>query len=138
MTREISAGAIIFRKVEGKPHYLLLHYSSGHWDFVKGHIESGEDEIATVKRETKEETGITDLTLNQGFNDRIRYFFRRGKDVVYKEVVFFLAETNQEKVVLSHEHIGFVWLSYDDAMRQLTFENARNMLRTANATLSKV
>ncbi|MCD6547308.1 MAG: NUDIX domain-containing protein [Nanoarchaeota archaeon] len=138
MVREISAGAVIFRRENGKPIYLLLHYGSGHWDFVKGHIEKGEDEITTVKRETYEETGITDLKIIPGFRERIRYFFRRGKEVVYKEVIFYLAETKQEKVKLSYEHVGYIWLPYEDALRQLTFENAKNVLRKAHAHINKL
>ncbi len=138
MVREISAGAVIFRRVHGEPVYLLLHYGSGHWDFVKGHIEEGEDEITTVKRETAEETGITDLKVIPGFKERIRYFFRRGKEVVYKEVIFYLAQTNQDKVKLSHEHIGYIWLPYEDALKQLTFENAKSILKKAHEILSKV
>lgn len=137
MPREISAGAVIFRRENGEPVYLLLHYSSGHWDFVKGHIEEGEDEIQTVIREAREEAGITDLKLIPNFKERIRYFFKRNKQIVYKEVVFFLAETKQKKVKLSYEHIGYVWLPFKQAFLQLTFENAKNVLKKAHNFLSK-
>ena len=139
MVREISAGAVIFKRTEEGPIYFLLHYGSGHWDFVKGHIEKGETEKQTVRRETEEETGITDLKIFSDFKQRIRYFFKRGKrETVYKEVIFYLAETTQQTVKISHEHIGFTWLNYEDAMRQLTFENARNILEKANSVLSKL
>ncbi|MCD6576040.1 MAG: NUDIX domain-containing protein [Nanoarchaeota archaeon] len=138
MVREISAGAVIFRRVNGEPIYLLLHYGSGHWDFVKGHIEKGESEIQTVIRETKEETGIDDLKIIDGFKERIKYFFHRGKEIVYKEVIFYLAETKKEKVKLSYEHIGYIWLPYEDAINILTFENAKNVLRKAHKYLSNL
>jgi hypothetical protein len=32
---------------------------------------------------------------------------------------------------LSHEHVGFLWLSWDDAAEQLTFENSRAVLAAA-------
>ena len=138
MVREISAGAVIFRMVNNEPIYLLLHYGSGHWDFVKGHIEKGETEIQTVVRETKEETGIDDLKFVEGFRERIKYFFRRGKEIVYKEVVFYLAETKKEKVTLSYEHIGYIWLPFKEAINQLTFENARSVLRKAHKYLGNI
>jgi len=138
MTREISAGAVIYRFEAGEPLYLLLHYAGGHWDFVKGHIEPGEQEIETVKRETAEETGITDLKLLPNFKDRARYFFKRGKTTVYKEVIFYAAETNQRNVRISHEHIGYIWLNYVDALKQITFENARTMLKKVHVIISKV
>lgn len=138
MVREISAGAIIYRFEERTPFYLLLHYAGGHWDFVKGHIESGEDELTTVQRETAEETGITELKILPGFRDLTRYFFKRGKTTVYKEVVFYAAETTQKQVKISHEHIGYIWLNYEDALRQITFENAKTMLKRVHALVSKL
>ena len=58
MPKEKSAGAVIFRMENGEPYYLLLRYYSGHWEFAKGHIEEGESNEETVKREIEEETGI--------------------------------------------------------------------------------
>ncbi|MDZ4384915.1 MAG: NUDIX domain-containing protein, partial [Candidatus Moranbacteria bacterium] len=61
---EKSVGAVVFRKKEtGGKEFLLLHYPSGHWDFPKGHIESGETEEGTLRREVEEETGLKDLKL---------------------------------------------------------------------------
>ena len=59
MIEEISAGVVIFRRENSRILFLLLHYPSGHWDFVKGKIEKGETFHQTAIRETKEETGIT-------------------------------------------------------------------------------
>jgi len=58
MARERSAGAVIFRKIDGEIRYLLLHYhyKTYFWDFPKGNMEEGEREDATVRREVREET----------------------------------------------------------------------------------
>ena len=59
MAFEKSAGAVLLRRKAGQIEYFLLNYPSkkgGHWDFPKGHIEKGETEIETVRREVKEET----------------------------------------------------------------------------------
>ncbi|TFG35485.1 MAG: NUDIX domain-containing protein, partial [Parcubacteria group bacterium] len=90
MSLEYSAGAIIFRKQEGKRFYLLLHYQSGHWEFPKGHIEKGEQEKETVARETEEETGIKDIVFIEGFKEPIKYFFRVKKRTIIKTVIFYL------------------------------------------------
>ena len=42
MIEETSAGIVLFRREESKILFLLLHYPSGHWDFVKGKIEKNE------------------------------------------------------------------------------------------------
>lgn len=131
MPVEKSAGALIFRKEKGIIKYLLLHYESGHWEFVKGHIEKGESIKDTVRRETKEEVGISDLEFVEGFKETIRYFFKwEGKNIM-KFVTFLLAETKTENIKLSHEHIGYEWLSYEQALGKLTFKNAKEILKKA-------
>jgi 8-oxo-dGTP pyrophosphatase MutT (NUDIX family) len=146
MTKEKSAGAIIFHKKplnmardeKAKIYYLLLHYTSGHWDFPKGHIEEGESEEEAARREIKEETGIQDIKFIPGFKEKISYFFRKtyeGKKkppLVFKEVVFYLAKTQEEKVKISREHIGYKWLSYGKAIEQITFKNSKEILKKAN------
>ena len=137
MPREISAGVILFRRTP-EPHYLLLHYESGHWDFPKGHIEPGEDAQQTATRELKEETGISALNFVDGYKQTLRYFFRHKGIGIFKIVIYYLAETNQSEVSLSHEHIGFEWLSYDLAMSRLTFKNSQDLLAQAYAHLHTI
>jgi len=134
MPREISAGMILFRRTP-EPNYLLLHYESGHWDFPKGHIESGEDPEETAKRELQEETGISEIHLLDGYKQALRYFFRQKGIGIFKVVIFFLAETTQSEVTLSAEHVGFDWLPYDAALARLTFKNSRDLLIKANEHL---
>jgi len=134
---ERSAGAVIFRRRNTKVEYLLLHYPSGHWDFVKGNIERGEDELETLRREAFEEAGIKDLRIINGFRERIEYYYRREKTLVHKEVVFHLAETKQSEVRLSEEHLDAKWLTYRDAVEKLTYSNAKNLLRKANKLIEE-
>lgn len=146
MPQEKSAGAIIYRVQNGIPYYLLLHYQSGHWEFAKGHIEKNETPEQTAKREVKEETGIEDLEIIPGFKEYIKYFFRSNYHLkkedknkapwIFKLVVFYLAKTPTEVVKISEEHIGFAWLPYQDALKKLTFKNAKNLLKKANDLIS--
>jgi len=135
---ERSAGAVIFNADGPEPEYLLLHYGAGHWDFPKGNIEAGETERQTAIREIREETGITDLTFIEGFRQVVSYRYRKGKRLVTKEVALFLAQTRAKDVVISHEHTGYAWRKYDDAMKQLTFKNAKNLLAAARAFMQKM
>lgn len=147
MPKEKSAGAVIFREEGGIRYYLLLHYQSGHWDFPKGHIEEGEKEKATVKREVEEETGIKDIKIIPGFKEWIKYLFRANynfkkedKDKapwVFKIVVFSLAKTTTKEVRISDEHIGYKWLDYNSALKRLTHKNAKNILEKADKFLKE-
>ena len=150
MQREKSAGAVIFHKgeygVEQKiPRvrteqssvlYLLLKYPTGHWDFVKGHVEKGETEEEAAMREAKEETGL-DIKIVDGFKQKIKYFFYHEKDLINKEVIFFLAQAKTKEVKLSFEHQGFKWLPYEQALKQLTYKNAKGILKQAGKFLNE-
>ena len=158
MPFEKSAGAVVFRReLRGKTNlprgknnkicYLLLHYPGAshraekdYWDFPKGHIEKGETELETVKREVKEETGLDDLKFVEGFKEWIKYFFKRNypgqkKENVFKIVTYLLAETSQKKVKISFEHIGYEWLTFDEALKRLTFKNSKEILKKADKFL---
>lgn len=127
MPHEESGGVI----VEYHDKYLVLEYGAGHWDFAKGHLEEGETAQQAAIRETKEETGL-EVELEQGFEAEIEYFFKRDRETVHKSVKFFAAHAKTNQIVLSHEHSGHLWLEYEDALKQLTFENARDVLRKAH------
>lgn len=137
MLREKSCGAVVFLKKESTTKYLLLNYTAGHWDFVKGNVEPNESEKETVTRELKEETSITDAQFIEGFKETISYFYRRQGLTIHKEVVFFLMESPTEKVQLSFEHIGYIWLDYQQSMEKLTFKNAKDTLQKAHDFLKK-
>jgi bis(5'-nucleosidyl)-tetraphosphatase len=137
MLNEKSCGAVVFIKKPESTMYLLLNYAAGHWDFVKGNVEPNEKEKETVVRELMEETGITDAQFINGFRESIAYFYRRQGLTVHKEVVFFLMESPTEKVTLSFEHIGYIWLDYKQGMEKLTFKNAKDTLQKARDFLKK-
>ncbi len=132
MKFEQSAGAVVFLKEKESIKYLILQYAAHHWDFPKGHIEKGEEELETVKRETQEETGITDLSIVPDFKEKIAYFFSADKEKIKKEVVFYLAQTRTKAVKLSFEHEDFLWLPYDEACDKVTFKTAKDILKKAN------
>ena len=114
----------------------MLKYPQGHWDFVKGKIEQNETEHGAAQRETKEETGITNIEFIDGFEESVEYDFRFKKEDIHKKVIFFLAKTDEKNIKISHEHNDYLWLEYDDALKKTTFENAKGVLSKANEFLS--
>jgi 8-oxo-dGTP pyrophosphatase MutT (NUDIX family) len=134
MRQECSAGVVLFHQEhpEASRDYLLLDYGS-HWDFAKGHLQSGETPRITALRELLEETGIAAPRLLAGFEETIRYTYRKAGVPVEKRVVFFLAESPTRSVVLSHEHHAFCWLPYAEAHQRVTYQTARELLARAHA-----
>ncbi len=150
MPVEKSAGAVVFhRSSDGKIEYLLLEHRAGHWGFPKGLIEKEEQLEKTALRECQEEAGLDDLHLINGFKETIRYFFKVKYDYQVKErgykmsqnvikfVTYFLAESKDQKVKLSFEHLNFAWLGFDAAMENLKKHNQSNqeVLKKANKFL---
>jgi bis(5'-nucleosidyl)-tetraphosphatase len=137
MHNEYSAGAVLFGYFDSEEkEFLLLHYTSGHWDFPKGNVEEGETEIETVKRETYEETGISDISFVDGFQSPIHYKYKREGRLVHKKVSFYLVETTIRNVKLSDEHINFQWANYQAALARVTYKSSKDILILANKFLA--
>ena len=133
--KERSAGAVVFSHMPDGPEYLLLRYGGGNWGFPKGHVEAGETDVQAAQREVAEETGIPveQQKLLPGFEDDTDYRFRRGSTLVEKDVIFFLLESTQRDVKISHEHSGYAWLPYAQALQRVSFEGPRRILQAAHA-----
>ena len=116
---------------------LLLQYPQGHWDFPKGHVEDDDaDHHSTAQRELTEETGIDQIQFVDDFVERSEYSYRhRGKKKV-KQVYWYLAQTEQISVKLSHEHRGYMWLDWDMAEQQLSHEETKSVVRSARQHMS--
>ncbi len=135
--KEKSCGVLLYRRGRtGLREYLAVKYVAGHWSFTKGHVEPGESEEETGRREVREETGIKGLRLKKGFCFKARYRFKRGRVPVEKQVVFFLARTSG-RVLLTSEHTAYAWLPAAEAAIKLTYASDRQLVESAEAYLAK-
>ncbi len=130
---EKSAGAVVFYR-RAQLEYLLLR--AGTWGFPKGLVEVNEAEQAAALREVREETGLT-VSLVPDFREVIQYFYRH-KDgaLVKKQVVYFLGQAERREVHISWEHEDARWVSYEEGLELLQFENLREILRKAHTKLT--
>jgi mutator protein MutT len=131
MKHQYSAGIIIYKKENNTILYLLLQYGAGHWDFPKGKIEAGETKQEAALRELKEETNLT-AQIDNAFEETIQYIFMYNHEKTTKTVYFFTGQALTTDVKLSHEHTDYAWLSYQNSLEQLTYDNAKEILKIAN------
>lgn len=131
---ESSCGAVVFREIGGCRRFLLIkNKRSTHWGFPKGHIERGETEFATAKREVLEETGLH-INLIEEFKANSEYKIA-GR--VEKKVSIFLGSTTDTQTIIQKEEIeDYIWLEYETALSTLKFENDKSILVSAHEFLT--
>lgn len=132
---ERSCGAVVFHEIGGKNRFLLIkNKRSAHWSFPKGHVEKGETDEQAAIREVKEETGI-DISIISGFKAKSEYSIQRR---IEKSVFIYAASCESTLTSIQEEEIeDYLWLDYDKAMKNLKFENDRNILSRVNDFLKK-
>ena len=139
MNYEYSCGAVVFTRIGGVPHYLLVRAKDqpqGCHGFPKGHMEPGETEEQTALTEIFEETGLR-VQLLEGFRAMTEYPLPCPPDT-RKRVVFFLAEyENQPVRIQESELAGFALAPFDEALELTEYADSRQILTDAHAFLSK-
>ena len=107
---------MVFRRTPQGVRYLVLR-AFNNWDFPKGIVEAGEEQLACATREVEEETGLTGLEFPFGdeFRETLPYAGR-------KVARYYLAETEQLEIELPvspelvrPEHHEYRWVSQDEA-----------------------
>jgi len=138
MKFKFSAGYIVVNKNSKK--FLFLRNSRGWLDFPKGEIEKTENAKEAALRELEEETGLKkeEIAIDPFFVYSFKYFFYgEDKEVIAKTVKIFLCETEKEEIKISPEHVGYVWLSYEEAMKNLSFKTTKKVIEVAFNYLTK-
>lgn len=143
---QTAAGVVLFRNGGDTRRYLLMRSALTRrpiWEFPKGGVEAGETEAQAAVRELWEEAGIGEgqIVLFDGYREEERYVFTQGKGeqrtLIVKKVVYFLAETDEERVIISREAEEYRWATYDEAMRLIRFPGKRHVLEVAEALLGR-
>jgi 8-oxo-dGTP pyrophosphatase MutT (NUDIX family) len=125
MAKIEQAGAIVVRPGKTEPRVLLVtaRRNPGNWIFPKGHVEAGERLQDAAVREADEEAGVDGEVVAPAGS--ISFDF--GSDS-YRVHYFVLTTTDLGK---EREGRRFRWCRYKQALRRLTFEETRELLREA-------
>lgn len=130
---EKSCGAVVFHRGKDGIKLLLVRNCNGkYWSFPKGHMEVGENEHQTALREVYEETGLR-VKIYSGYRQVSDYSpFANIK----KRVVFFLAETDSDRVKIQRSEIeSYVWVSFEQAKRMCSYQNDLRILESAQKAI---
>lgn len=136
MNWEKSCGAVVYTRRDNQYLFVIVQERSGSYSFPKGHMEAGETEIETARREIFEETGLRPVFLN-GFRQTEEYDLRE-KPGTRKQVVYFLAEYENELLIpLPGEIQNILLLPYEQAVQCFAYEESRRVLTSAYQFLLK-
>lgn len=138
--KDKSVGVILYCNFPRSLKFLILKHKKGHWSFAKGHKDKGETAFETAKRELHEEAGIDDvefiskrILLNEEYT-----FVNKSKDIVKKEVRYFIARSKSKKVKIDNREItGYKWCTLNAAEKVITFRQSRKTIKKANKLISK-
>jgi len=139
---ETSAGGVVIRRSGGRYEIcLILRARHGHqaWCLPKGHLEQGEDAATTARREIREETGVTAEILQMLGTITYQFPGPSGRPMVSKTVTFFLMRAVNDGGVPhdTQEVLEVCWLPLEQAAARLTYENERQILRSAQRYLEQ-
>lgn len=128
MKREFSAGGIVFNN-DGQV-LLTKHSQNKHWSFPKGWIEQGQTSKEAAVREVREEGGV-EAEIIKKLGDS-KYVYTLHGEKIFKVVVYFLMKYvsgDPKDHDWEVEEAG--WYEVDEALKQLTFSQDRELLKKA-------
>ncbi len=106
MDNQVAVKAVI-KNSEGK---FLIVREGERWQAVGGRLEKGEKLEEGLRRETQEETGITDLVVGKIIHVD-EWFAKPEGELKHIVALFFLCEVTSSDVVLSDEHQEYAWVT---------------------------
>jgi 8-oxo-dGTP pyrophosphatase MutT (NUDIX family) len=126
----IAAGGVVVRN---SCVLVLERPSKDEIRLPKGHIEPGETVREAALRETSEETGYTDLTIEADLGSQRVEFVHKGRHVIRTERFFLMTPAGWGGKPAGEGEPQFdpVWLPWDEALAILTFEAEREWVQRA-------
>ena len=132
-----SCGFIVYKRINNQNYYLLIKSTNGDIGFPKGHMENGESEIETAVRELKEETNV-DVEPLGDFRYQIEYKMPNIIDTI-KQSVYFLGRCIKDEIICQEtEVLEASFVSYLEALKLLTFEETKTVLRKIEEYLNVI
>ena len=131
-TKPVTSSGGVVQNPDGKV-LILRRRQEGTWVLPKGKMEPGETRAQTALREVQEETGLANLKIIREIG-LVRYVFLWKPDNMNynKTVHYFLMNINgpEQEIILEPDFSAHAWEEPNEALKHLTFENDRRIVRS--------
>ena len=133
----VTAGGVVINQAG---QVLVVNQRGTSWSLPKGHVDPGEEPLDAAKREIKEESGVTDLSLVSLLNPYGRY--KIGLNSVdedkgeWKVLIFFLFKTSQTALKPLDPHNPEArWVNPDEIEAHLAHPKDRAFYKSIRALI---
>ncbi|MCL4208397.1 NUDIX domain-containing protein [Patescibacteria group bacterium] len=129
----VASGAVIEQNNTGKillvQRASSLDWQPNEWEIMYGRIDQFEDTESGLKREVREEVGITDLEIVEVLT--VWHIFRGSEKIAENELIgiTYHCRTNQLEPVLSNEHQAFKWVTPEEALDLVKVDGIRRDIK---------
>jgi len=135
---------VTYSLVGKKIKYIILkrklHWKG--WEFPKGGVNLFEFRRFAVKRELKEETGLSPIKIIP-FKEEGMYKYSKNhadrKNIFGQSYKLYSAEVEYSKKIKMDklEHSGYRWVDFNEAIKKLTWPNQKKCIRIVNNFLKE-
>lgn len=115
------------------------------WQGIAGGVETGETWLEAAKREANEEAGISynakiieleSISTIPVLNVVKEFIWGKDTYLIYEHC--FGIDAKNENIKLSNEHTKMKWLTYEQAIKKLTWDSNKNALWELNERLKRI
>ncbi|MFQ3631497.1 NUDIX domain-containing protein [Roseiflexus sp.] len=134
-----AVGAAAYRcDSQGRLQILLIKKRNGYWTLPKGKVRPTEDNASALKRELREETGLTGVIEDEVA--QVQYITPRRRLPQRKIVTYYLVRVAPDAIALPGAHPGEMieqvrWMSPQRAMQRVKRRRIRDIIICAEALL---
>ncbi len=143
---EKSAGGLVTRLKGAVTQILMVEVKNLlgeiRWTFPKGHLEKGESNEEAALREVEEETGWRCVILGASRTgkskafEEVAYWFRRGPQLIRKEVIWYLMDPVRQTGESDPDEIRKVkWMDLKEAEKKADYPSDVKLLKKLTAKL---